>query len=73
MCIATMKSITAAERARSALSAAGIFVSVISLDPSLTKKGCAYGIEFYGKDKTKVKSILRKKGISYGEIIGGSL
>lgn len=71
MCIASMKTLTAAHMARKALAAAGIVSSIVSIDPNITRKGCAYGIGFNCSDSVRVKRIFREKGITYGEIFGG--
>ena len=70
MCIAAMKNMTAAIKGRSALEAAGIRCVIVSLEPTLTKRGCAYGISFLCEHLDRVKSILSSRRISYGEILG---
>ncbi|MCI8611878.1 MAG: DUF3343 domain-containing protein [Clostridiales bacterium] len=71
MCIAAMKNMTAAIKGRSALESVGIRCAIVSLEPTLTKRGCAYGLSFSCAYLDKVKSVLSSKRISYGEILGG--
>ena len=70
MCIITMKSLTHAMKAKSALEARGIECSVVSLDPGLTSRGCAYGISYPCGEGDAAQRILDGKGIPYGERIG---
>ena len=55
-----------------ALRSAGVFGEVVSLDRSLTKNGCAYGIGFDCHQSSEVERILGYYKIGYGEMIGGS-
>lgn len=73
MCIAAMKSMTLAQRARSALSGAGIYCAIVSLDPMLSKNGCAYGLSFPCEKRYDLEKVLKKRNIPYGEIFGGRL
>ena len=57
--------------ARKALASEGIVSSIVSIDPNITKHGCAYGIGFNCAYVGRVKRILQEKGIAYGEIFGG--
>ena len=70
MCILTMKSMTHAFRAKSVLAARGISAEVVSLDPKLTEKGCAYGIRFSCSDSTAVERTLTAKALPFGVIMG---
>ena len=70
MCVVTMKSMTDALRAKSALQAKGIRADVIHLDPSVTARGCAYGVSFACRETDSIKRIWDAKGIEYGEWIG---
>lgn len=72
MCIVTMKSMTLALRAKNALYTKGILTDVQNLDPSVTARGCAYGLSFQCADKDKIQRYLDSKGIPYGEWIGGA-
>ena len=71
MCIVTMKTMTNALRAKGALIAKGIPADVIHLDPSVTARGCAYGVSFSCGDSDGVRNVLDSKGIAFGEWIGG--
>ncbi len=71
MCVLTMKSMTNALRAKGVLQSRGIFSDVIHLDPSVTARGCAYGITFACDETDGIRRILDGKGIEYGEWIGG--
>lgn len=70
MCIASMKTQTAALRGRKALEKYGIASTIVSLDASLTKNGCAYGLSFSCYEAGDAERILRDRGIGYGEIMG---
>lgn len=70
MCIAAMKSMTIAQKGRTALKSSGITVEIINLDPMLTKNGCAYGLSFPCARRDDIERILKSKKIAYGEIIG---
>ena len=63
ICIATIPSINICIKAQKALADNKIFCKIISIDPKLTKRGCAYGIEFSCSEEKNVKSILRRVGI----------
>ncbi|MBQ4067502.1 MAG: DUF3343 domain-containing protein [Clostridia bacterium] len=71
MCIATMKTVTAAHRAQRALAAGGIEAQVVSLDSTLTRHGCAYGISYPCKMGREAERIMARSRIGYGQIIGG--
>ena len=72
MCIAAMRNMTAAIKGRNALEAAGIRCTIVSLEHTLTKRGCAYGLSFACAYLEKAKSVLSSRRINYGEILGGS-
>ena len=63
ICIATIPSMNICIKAQKALADNKIFCKIISIDPKLTKRGCAYGIEFSCSEEKNVKSILRRVGI----------
>lgn len=63
ICIATIPSMNICIKAQKALADNKIFCKIISLDPKLTKRGCAYGIEFSCSEEKNVKFILRRAGI----------
>ena len=63
ICIATIPSMNICIKAQKALSENMIFCKIVSIDPKLTKRGCAYGIEFSCSEQHRMKSILRRAGI----------
>ena len=69
-CIIAMKSQTYAERARRTAVFERIYVDVVSIDPSVTRRGCAYGIRLPCSEVEQMKSVMDKKNIPYGDVIG---
>lgn len=69
ICIATIPSLNICIKAQRALAENAIFCKIVSIDPKLTKRGCAYGIEFSCSDERSVKSILRRVGISPSQFL----
>lgn len=63
ICIATIPSLNICIKAQKALAENAIFCKIVSIDPNLTRRGCAYGIEFPCSEERNVKSILRRSGI----------
>jgi hypothetical protein len=70
-CIAAIPSINICIKGQKALTENGIFSKIVNLEPSLTKRGCAYGIEFNCSEKSKVKSILQHYGIKVSQYVSG--
>ena len=70
-CIIPMKSPTIASKAERILFAGGIRASIISVDPSVTKHGCGYGLSLFCRDAERAKYILDRRNIPYGDLIGG--
>lgn len=70
MCVATMKSMTYAIKAKKLLEYAGIGAEIVNLDPALTRRGCAYGVSFPCGRTVDAKRLLRTRGIEYGRILG---
>lgn len=70
MCILTMKTMTHALRAKNVLEGRGIFAQIVSLDPRLTERGCAYGIRFPCEQADRIKGTLEAKGVPFGILIG---
>lgn len=70
MCIVTMKSMTSAIRAKNVLHGRGIAVEIQNLDPSVTARGCAYGLSFNCGDKARIMHEMDSRRITYGEWIG---
>ncbi len=69
-CIIAMKSVTYAEKAKRAARSAGIGGQIVSLDPSVTARGCAYGISLPCREVRSLLSLLDQKKIPYGEVLG---
>lgn len=61
---------THAVKAKRVLSVAGIPCDIVSIDSSVTKRGCAYGVSYPCEMTERVQDILRRYGLDYGEIIG---
>ena len=72
-CILTMKSQTNAERARRAAASIRVDAQVVSVDPNVTRLGCSYGLRLSCASVERVKSVLIKRGIPFGDVIGGGL
>ena len=68
-CIASISSLNLSIKAQKSLADARIYCKIVSLDPSLTKRGCAYGIEFACSEERLVKSLLRRAGIFPSQFI----
>ena len=69
-CVIAMKSQTIAERARRAAIAERIYAEIVSVDPSITRRGCSMGIRLSCTNIERLKMILDRKNIPYGDIIG---
>ena len=63
ICIATISSLNLSIKAQKALANEKIYCKIVSLDPSLTKKGCAYGIEFACSEERRIRTILHRERI----------
>lgn len=71
-CTAAIGSLTIALKAHSALDLAGLDNKVVKLEPSMTKKGCAYGIEFFCDDYKRVRSTFSANKISASTYLKGT-
>ncbi|MBE6599160.1 MAG: DUF3343 domain-containing protein [Ruminococcaceae bacterium] len=69
-CIITMKSMTLAEKAKRAASAVGISARIVNIDPAVTKRGCAYGLTLSCGEAERLRGVLERKHIPYGELMG---
>lgn len=58
VCTASLNSLTYAIKAQKELAGAGIDARVVKLDPSLSRRGCTYGVEFDCTDGRAVRSTL---------------
>lgn len=68
-CIASISSLNLSIKAQKALAEERIYARVVSLDPKLTKRGCAYGIEFACSDEHSVRYVLRRAGVHPSQFI----
>ena len=63
-CTATLQSLTAAQRAQRALSAAAIRSSIIKTEGTSFTHGCSYGIEFPCNQQRNVARVLEGAGVA---------
>ena len=68
--ISSLRSVTHAEKAKRILGRAGIKCAIVGLDRSLTKHGCAYGIEYSAEDAGRVRTFLFENSLAYGDVLG---
>lgn len=71
-CTAAMSSLTHCMKAQRLLASSSIETTIVKLDASLTRKGCAYGIEFSCYLKKEVRSILARANIPITQYIDTS-
>ncbi|MBQ9704040.1 MAG: DUF3343 domain-containing protein [Clostridia bacterium] len=69
MCVASVRSMTHAQKAKKALEKHLIECEIIKLEPYMTKKGCAYGVKFQCVNLYTAKDALDKSSVKYSEII----
>lgn len=67
MCVISIKNITMAHKAQRVLAKEGIYTNIVNIDPSLTEKGCSYGLSYSCNERIKVRKILNVQGIDYGD------
>ena len=72
MCTATLNSLTYAMKAQNTLSDSRIPTKIVKLDSSMTRHGCAYGIEFECNDLKDIRRILAAAHIPVKSYINGS-
>ena len=70
-CTAAIGSLTLAMKAHSMLTSSGLNGSIVKLDPSMTRRGCAYGIEYSCEDHKAVRSAFNTAKISVSSYIKG--
>lgn len=58
--------------AKSVLARAGISSSVVSVDPTVTRRGCSFGVSISCADRNRAELSLKRARIQYGDILGGS-
>ena len=74
--VAALGSMTAALKAQRTLAAAGLALNVVSLSPSDTRRGCAYGVEYPLTSESEVRAVLSRAHIPVSQYIkkgGGRL
>lgn len=69
-CILAMKTQTAAERARRIAVMEKISAEVVSIDPSVTRRGCSIGIRLPCAQVSELQEMLDRRKIPYGDVIG---
>ena len=72
ICTAALGSLTNAMKAQRVLSEAEIESNIVKLEASMTRKGCAYGVEFPCDLIKTVRSLMNAKGISVSNYINGN-
>ena len=70
-CTAAIGSLTIAMKAKTALDSAALDGRIVKLDPSMTRRGCAYGIEYFCEDHKAVRSAFNTAKISVSSYIKG--
>lgn len=70
-CIIAMRSQTYASKGGRLLRKIGIPYTIISIDPSLTRHGCAHGLQIAAEHCREAREIFEKHGLSYGDVLGG--
>ena len=69
ICIATISSLNLSIKAQKALADERIFCKIVSLALSMSKRGCAYGIEFASSEERNVRKILNRAGVYPSQFI----
>ena len=69
MCIAYVKSMMYALKAKRALASYYINSEIIKLDSSITKNGCAYGVKFDCINLYSAENALKSQNIKYSQIL----
>ena len=70
-CTLTVSSRTAASKAARVLQRAGIGSETVSVDPSVTTRGCGFGVQISCEDAEKAKKALAERGIQTGDLLVG--
>ena len=71
MSVITVKTMTAAQKAKRILAASGVVAEIVSLDKNLTGNGCAFGLSVDSGDAYTAKRLLDERAVPYGMVIGG--
>ena len=69
MCVIALKSMTYAIKAKNALNDISLDAQIVTLDPSLTHRGCGYGVRFNCMYLNEAENALKSRRIKYSEII----
>lgn len=69
-CIIAMKTRTSAEKARRAAAVERIDSEIVSVDPSVTRHGCSFGLRLKCAELDNAIRLFDKKRIVYGDIVG---
>ena len=75
-CTAALESLTYAIKAQRALAEAEIPCEIVKLDASMTRRGCAYGVEFPCSEQRSVRAVMNAENITVTGYInngGGAL
>lgn len=75
-CTAALGSLTYAIKAQRALAQEGISCEIVKLDSSMTRRGCAYGVEFPCSDQRSVRTVMNAEKITVSSYInngGGTI
>lgn len=68
-CTAAVPSLTLCVKAQRLLALSFISADIVRLDPSMTQRGCAYGIEFPCDRKKEVRALLSKADLRVTQYI----
>ncbi|MBR4873707.1 MAG: DUF3343 domain-containing protein [Clostridia bacterium] len=71
-CTAALGSLTYAIKAQRALVQAGLGCEIVKLDATMTRRGCAYGVEFSCADHRAVRAVMSREQIPVTHYINGS-
>ena len=69
MCVASVKSMTWAIKAKKALNNAYIECEIIKLEANMSKKGCGYGVKFDCINYHLVEKNLNENKVKYTQIL----
>ena len=72
-CTLTVSSRTLASKGVRTLVKAGIRAETVTVDPSVTARGCGFGIQIPCADADRAKTILSERGIGTGDLLAGGL
>ena len=72
-CIIAMRSQTYAAKGGRFLQKAGIPYTIVGIDPSMTRHGCAHGLRIPVQRCRDAQAVLEKNRLSYGDVLGGGL